>query len=306
MDAEKSRIEPLPTRARLIALAAVACVLGGVVCLAVSPQPDAFPFRIGFGVLLFGVVLAAVGTVLEARRAPHLYTQSAKHLFENLTVWHLPVTGVDWAGIDLAYAKHVKRMIWMGYALPAVALVLLLAAIFYLPAVSNAGDPSRWTFFSVLMALFFILAVASAIGSHRRLGRNLRRRLGADPTHLLYDPGTGEIQRHEWSTVLTDKSQLLIGRHLMLLVAPSGLVQTTIYQQDALRGLVLARLPPSSFVGAFRLRWKAFTRGNAELGIMVSLLGAVLAWQAFSMICPECLSALRGIVREWVLEMNGK
>jgi hypothetical protein len=302
MSAEKSRAEPpLPTRNKLIALAAAVCVPGGVACLVAAAQPNAVLFRIGWGAIVVGVALAAVTIVLEARRAPRLYTQSPTHLFENLTVWHLPVTGMDWAPIDLAYASHLKRLIWIGYAVPAVVLALALSAIFDFPAVLGAEEASRRSGIpGIAPAILFTLTMAGAIGSHRRLARYLRIRLGADSTHMLYDSGTGRIERHEWSAVLTDKARLLIGRRLIMLTAPSGLTRNTVYQEDALRGLVLARVPATSFVGTLRLYWKALTRGNLELCVTVVLAGFVLAVYATSVICPECLRGFGALVREWL------
>jgi hypothetical protein len=285
MDAEKSRTERPPTRDKLIALAAAVCVPGGVVCLVATAQPDPVLFRIGWGAIVVGVALAVVTIVLELRRAPHLYAPPSTYLFENLTVWHLPVTGVDWAPIDLAYARHVKRLIWIGYAVPAVILALALSAIFYFPAVLAAEEASRRSEIpGIAPAILFIVAMAAAIGSHRRLARDLRSRLGADSTHLLYDPGTGRIERHEWSAVLTDKSRLLIGRRVVVLVGPSGLTRSTVYQLDALQGLVLARIPATSYVGTFRLYGKALARGNVELRVTVVAIGLVVAVYAASMI----------------------
>jgi hypothetical protein len=146
------------------------------------------------------------------------------------------------------------------------------------------------------MAGTFLTCALAVVLMQHATKRLIRRRIGADQTHLLYDPGTGNIERYAWSAVLTDKFSLLIGRRAVLLVRPVGLRQATIFPADGLRA-ILSRLPPASFVGRGHLQWSAFRRGNLSLWTRVGFILAMAVLLLLKEWHPEWFRAARAVLR---------
>lgn len=125
----------------------------------------------------------------------------------------------------------------------------------------------------------------------------IQTRFGVEESHLLYDPGNGEIERHDWSTVLTDKSQLLVGRHLVAL----GLYKPPRFPRDSLRGLVLARLPQASYAKRWQVLWTAARRGNVPVIVGAVGLASFVVSHLLLDFNPQWHAAIRTAVFGWVL-----
>jgi hypothetical protein len=195
----------------------------------------------------------------------------------------------------------MTRMAWVTYIFP-VTLLLLWAWMRDDITGPNlpAGIRAFGRLLEIMMGGMLLIAVLAVLFTQQAAKRTRHKRIGADPTHLLYDPGTGKIERYEWSSVLTDKFQLLMGRRLLPLTQPSGIRQLAVFPADRLRALLLPRLPATSFVGRARLQWSALRRGNLSLWAMCGVLLAMLVLQLLRKLHPEWFIAAGALLIEWL------
>ncbi len=112
----------------------------------------------------------------------------------------------EWPSIRV-WRSRARRTLWLVYLLP----VLIGAPFLYLMLSGATANPSREArivnrLVMAMGTIYFLASVVVALVVHRWTQRKLRMRLGADHTRLHFDPGTGEIERDEWRSVLTDKT----------------------------------------------------------------------------------------------------
>jgi hypothetical protein len=200
----------------------------------------------------------------------------------------------SWVGIDATCATRTKRVMWGVYAVP---FVLLLPWIW---GRHDFADPSLpvevravWRLVEIVTLVVVLTSVVAIIFMRQGVKRALRSRIGADQTHLLYDSGTGKIERYEWASVLTDKSQLLIGRRIVALIRPA-------FPAESLRALILPRLPATSFVGHTRFKWTALRRGNLSLRALVALPCATAVLYLLRALQPEWFSGTLEALITWL------
>jgi hypothetical protein len=226
-------------------------------------------------------------------------SRSASTLFDNLPEAALPA---GWVGVDPIQVKRAAWGLRMLYAIPPLVIIAWLLAETMLLRVDAAPEFRRaHLLVRIVLGAAFLATVLGALWISAAARRGLQSRIGADSTHLLWDPGTGEIERHEWSSVLTDKSSLLIGRTLLPLTRP-GLPPSSIYSHDPLRGVILARLPLTSYVTRLQLVWHALKRGNVALWIMVGNAALCLAVSLVLAVEPEWLRASGAALRQWITQ----
>ena len=264
------------TLTKVLAVGVFACVGGGLVAVLAGAS-----VQIVAAALVTGVVLAAGAALYEYRRAPETF--AVRSPFDaahgELIPAPLPEIGESWIGIDATFATRVNRTAWMAYVVP---FLLLLPWVWLRNDISDPSLPvgarAVGRLMEIVTAVMVLTSAVAIIFMRQQVKRTLRRRIGADRTHLLYDAGTGKIERHEWSSVLTDKFQLLIGRHIVALA---------VFPVETLRPLVLARLPGTSFVTHPRLQWNALRRGNLPLWSIVSALCVMAVLTCLGELHPE-------------------
>lgn len=301
MSAESSKSEP--TWLKGLAATVLVCVAGGVACLLAGARPGTILFAIALGVIVLAATLAIACAVILHRRGQNVFTNPSRALFENLTALPLPAEGVAWVSVSPEYAKRIHRIMWISYAAP----FLILMPLFLLPDSAaesvHAGTRSMHRLLELITGVSFVVMAACVILAGRGINRHLRSRLGVDGMHLLYDPGTGEVERHEWSAVLTNKAALLIGRRIVSLVR-SGFGEIAMFPPEALRGFILARLRQSSFVPPIWFQWNAFKRGNAELWVAAVSLVFLGSLHVASEFKPEWQRAVRDALITWIVDRS--
>jgi len=284
----------------IAAVLAISCIVIGVAYLLYSGR-DAEDYREvylkGWLIILLGVALAAVVTWVQYRATPEMFKRPAAW-FEGLSPLPLRRGEVVWIDVDQAYARQVRLLLWTVFLWPLVPLALWIH--FGHPLQATAHGPRALfgeRLVDVTYGVALTISVAMALFMRSRSRRLLQTRLGAEEACLLYHPGTGEIERHAWSTVLTDKSELLVGRHLVAL----RLCKVPRFPRDSLRGLVLARLPRSSYVQPWQVLWTAARRGN--VAVIVGAVGfAVLVVPHLLLdFNPQWRAAIRTAVFAWAL-----
>jgi hypothetical protein len=289
-------------RNTLLTLSVFLCTFGGVACLIYGSRPQAMPFQFGLAAIVIGGVVAALAVVREYRRAPHLFVGSKKPFSDKPVALPLPLSGVGWVSIEPAYAKSVRRVAYSLYAVPVIVLVMWLVQQRGFAAASAAGNlSSMYRLVAIVYGVCFCATAVGAIAMHWSVNRHLRSRLGADATHLLYDPGNGRLVKHAWSSVQTDHAALLIGRRMVSLVRPHAPGRMGPYSQEALRGLILARIPPDSYVSSRRLKWNAVKRGNAQLWLLLGTFALYPIAHLVSWWKPEWHRAFRDALLAWLL-----
>lgn len=201
-------------------------------------------------------------------------------------------TTLSWVGIDVACTTRMKRMVRMAYAVPFVPLLpwIWLRHDITDPSLP-IGTRAAGRLLEIMTAVIVLTCVVAVILLRQQVKRTLRSRIGADRTHLLYDPGTGKIERHAWSSVLTDELHLLIGRRI---------VARPVFPAEDLRALILARLPAASLVGRPRLQWNALRRGNLPLCAMVAALCAMGVLSVLGDLHPEWSKASFEALMTWL------
>jgi hypothetical protein len=209
--------------------------------------------------------------------------------------------GESWLAPDSAYVTQIERMARIAYIFPFAVLLLWAwtrkdISGPHLPA----GTRAVGRLVEIIVGAMFLTSTLAIVLMRHAAKRMRRMRIGADPTHFLYDPGTGKIERYEWPSVLTDKFRLLIGRRLLSLVQPAGWRRTTMFPAAGLRTLIFARLPPASFVGHTRLQWSALCRGNLSLWVMFGFFLSMMVLQLLKEWHPEWLEAVRAVLTEWL------
>jgi hypothetical protein len=132
------------------------------------------------------------------------------------------------------------------------------------------------------------------------LRKFLKSRIGADALGLLYDNGDGQIQRYDWSTVLTDRHSLLIGRHLVRLVPNGRTGADGRFAGDPLRGYVLARLPATSYVSHYRLAWTTARRSPFATRMWYGSAFAMFVLAEYLQLHPKLASPVYQALADWL------
>jgi len=123
-------------------------------------------------------------------------------------------------------------------------------------------------------------------------------RLGTDGRRFFFDPGNGKVEEHEFSELaISNGQQLLVGRRLIALRLGPG----ALFAEEELRGIILARIPPSGRVGLVRLFALALGRGNRELRVVliVTAIGAVL------FLLPKLFPAMAAVFKAIAAQLLG-
>jgi hypothetical protein len=284
---------------RILAVLAMGCIAIGVAYLLSAGDVEGYRevYRKGWLIILLGVALAAVGTWVQYRATPEMFKRPGRW-FDGLSPLPLPRGDIVWIEVDQAYARQIRLFVWVVFLWPLAPLALWIYFGHQLRATAHGSS----VLFSerlvdVMYGFVLVISVTLALFTRSRSRQLLRTRLGAEEAHLLYDPGNGEIERHAWSTVLTDKSQLLVGRHLVGL----GLHKVPRFPRDSLRGLVLARIPQTSYAQPWQVLWAAARRGN--IAVIVGAVGfaVFVASHLLFELNPQWRAAFRTAVFAWVL-----
>jgi hypothetical protein len=293
MDKKHSNTASPTTLTRVLAVGVCACIGGGLVALLAGASAQIVTVA-----LVTGAATAVGAAIFEYLRAPDTFRTTARSPFDaapgDLLPAPLPEEGERWVEIDAAHATRVKRIMWMAYALP---FLLLLPWVWARHDITDPSLPVGTRALGRLQELMTVVVVlicaAAIIFLHQQVKRALRIRIGAHRTHLLYDPGTGKIERYEWSSVLTDKFQLLIGRRIVALVPP-------MFPAENLRALILARVPATSFVGHARFQLNALRRGNLPLWAIVAGLCGMAVLLLLGEWHPEWFKAVLEALMTWL------
>lgn len=201
------------------------------------------------------------------------------------------------AGFAGILLRKVTFPVGLTVLLVGGALVVLVAVLEYRRAPEQFRPPIHAT----ALQLFTDLKQLATVIFVRSMRLVLRSRIGADSAHLLYDPGNGTVQRYAWSPVLTDRTDLLLGRRIVRLsTALAGEKPLTIFPSEPLRGLILARIPPSGIVKGWQLQWMALKRGNLALWAGLTLFVVALACMVLKETHPEISEVLREALKRWL------
>jgi hypothetical protein len=264
MDTKRSKTASTTRLTGALAVGEFVCVGGGLATLFAGASA-----QIAAVALVTGAVLALSAVIYEYRRAPDTFLAMPPP-FEGATgdliPSSLPEEGESWLGIDAAWATRMKRSVRMAYAVP---LILLVPWAWVRYDIADPGLPvgmrAMVRLLDIITAVMVLTCAVVIIFMRQQVKRTLRSRIGADRTHLLYDPGTGKVERYEWSSVLTDKFHLLVGRRIVALTRP-------LFPAERLRTLILARIPATSFVAQSRFNWNALLRGNPWFRAIIAAL----------------------------------
>ena len=296
-----------PPLARALAILASCLTILGFLCLTKNAHLGAITLRIGLTSIACALLVIGLMLWLEYRRAPELFyglltpRASAAHLFENLAAWPLPRDGQALISIQESYAKRLRRGVWVAFG---CGIVLVMLA----PLVGGGPDAAHVTKQAALVrklvdfeigvsALFFL---GWGIFSFIFVRKLLKSRIGIDALGFLFDDGSGQLQRYDWSAVLTNRHSLLIGRHLVRL-APNGRTSAEgRFASDPLRGYVLARLPASSYVSHYRLVWTAACRSNLTTRMWYGAAFAVFVLTEYLESHPKLGSPVRQAFVDWL------
>jgi hypothetical protein len=298
MSAESSKAEPGWLKALVATM--LVCVGGGIAGLLAGARPGTILFLATWSAIMLAAAIATICAVILHRRGQGAFSKPTSALFENLTPLPLPAEGPAWVSVSPGYAQRTRRMLWIWYVWPVLILMPLLFVPDPAAESAHAGTRSMHRVLELLTWCAFVVTAAGAILVRRGINRHLRARLGADKEHLLYDPGTGAVERYEWSEVLTDKAALLIGRQIVPLVRVS-FGDIVPFPREPLRGFILARLPRASFVAPVRFQWNALKRGNASLCVTAVSLVLFGALCAVSELKPEWHHAVRDALMAWII-----
>jgi hypothetical protein len=295
-------LTPASTSPVTIALAVgvFVCVGGGLIAVVAGASG-----QLAAGALFAGAILTVTAVVLEHQRSPNIFSLTARSPFDapaDRVSAPLRNEGESWISVDPTYAAYMKRMVRLAYFTPFFLLLpwLLMRHHFVDPSMP-VGVRAVALMLEILVWGMALVMVVAVIFMRHALKRTLRTRIGANRTHLLHDAGTGEIERHEWSTVLTDKFHLLIGNRIVPMVRPWGLRQRAIFPAESLRAVILPRLRAESFAGRGRFMWNAFLRGNLSLWAAASTPCSMLVLQFLMKQYPEWFKAAREAVQAWAL-----
>jgi len=298
---------PTPPLSRVLAILASCLTIWGILCLTKNAHLGAITLRIGLASIACALLTIGLMLWLEYRRAPELFSglltprASAAQLFENLTAWPLPRDGQALISIQESYAKRLRRSVWVAFGF-AIILVIMI------PLLGGGPDAAHVTKQAALVrklvnfeigvsVLFFVVWGIFSFIFIRKL---LKSRIGIDALGFLYDDGSGQLQRYDWSAVLTDRHSLLIGRHLVRL-APNGRTSAEgRFASDPLRGYVLARLPASSYVSHYRLVWTAACRSNLTTRMWYGAAFAVFVLTEYLEAYPKLASPVRQAFVDWL------
>jgi hypothetical protein len=263
--------------------------------------------RIGLSSIIFALLIIGLMLWLEYRRAPELFSglitprASAAHLFENLSSWPLPREGQALIAIDESYAKRLRRGVWVGYG---IALCFLASAPF---VGAGPGGPHMTKseagvhrLVNVGFGLGALMILSFAVATAILVRKKLRSRIGMEDAGILYDDGDGQLQRHPWSSVLTDRQSLLIGRHTIRLTPDVRRPSLVRFPSDALRGYVLARLPASSYVTRYRLAWTAAFRSSLTTRLWYGAAIATLVATEYLKLHPKLAAPVRAAILDWL------
>lgn len=292
MDTKRSKMASTATLTRVLAVGEFVCIGGGLATLFAGASA-----QIAAVALVTGAFLALSAAVYEYRRAPDTFL-AARSPFEGATgdliPSPLPEEGESWLGIDAAGATRMKRMVRMAYAVP---FILLLPWAWVRHDIADPSLPvgvrAVVRLLDIMTAVMALTCAVAIIFMRQQVKRTLRSRIGADRTHLLYDPGTGKIERYEWSSVLTDKYHLLFGRRIVAHVRP-------LFPAERLRTLILARIPATSFVAQARFNWNALRRGNSSFWPIIAALCAMAVLTFLGEMHPEWSHAAFEALVTWL------
>jgi hypothetical protein len=300
----RSSTPPLPRA--LAALASCLTILG-ILCLIKNGHLGAITLQIGLASIACALLVIGLMLWLEYRRAPQLFNglltprASAAQLFENLTAWPLPRHGQVLILIQGSYAKRIRRSVWLAFG---IAIVLVIS----IPIVGGGPSAAHETQQAALLRKFVnfefgvsaSLFLVSGILSFFFLRKLLKSRIGIDALGLLYDDGGGEVQRYDWSAILTDRNSLLIGSHMVRLTPNGRSGADGRFAADPLRGYILARLPAASYVSHYRLVWAAACRSTFATRMWYGSAFAVFVLAEYLQLHPKLASPVRQAFVDWL------
>jgi hypothetical protein len=292
---------------RALAILASCLTIWGILCLTKNAHLGAITLRIGLASIACALLVIGLILWLEYRRAPELFSRlltpraSTAKLFENLTALPLPRDGQILIPVQGSYAKRIRRSVWLAFCF-AFVLVVSIPFVGSGPGAAHATKQAalvrKLVNFEIGVSASFFLV--SGILSFIFLRRLLKSRIGTDALGLLYDDGDGQIQRYDWSTVLTDRHSLLFGRHLVTLVPNGRTGANGRFAGDPLRGYVLARLPATSYVSHYRLAWAAACRSTFATRTWYGSVFAVFVLAEYLKLHPKLASPVYQALADWL------
>lgn len=302
----RSTTTPLP---RALAILGSCLTIFGVICLLKNSHLGTMTLWIGLGSIVLALLIIGLMLWLEYRRAPELFSglitppASAAHLFENLSSWPLPREGQALIAIDESYAKRLRHGVWYTYG---IALLFLAVA----PLVgAGPGGPRMTKSEAVVHRLVNIefcfgalMILSCAVAASIFVRKRLRSRIGMESAGILYDDGDGQLQRHDWSSVLTDRQSLLVGRHLIRLAPDIWRPSLGRFPSDPLRGYVLARLPASSYVTPYRLGWTAACRSSVTTRLWYTAAVGTFVATEYLKLHPKLAAPVREAILGWLTQ----
>lgn len=292
---------------RVLAVVGIGLALIGIACLLRDARLGTPTLRIGLISIASSLLIIGLYVCLEYRRAPESFPRiftsraSAAVLFQNLSPWPLPPEGHALIGLNESYAKRVRRALWLSYG---VVAVFVAAAPLLGVGVEGVHITKCQIIAQRLVNVLFgsgVLVILCQVAVLTILARRgLKHRIGTDGTSLLFDAGDGVLQRHEWSSVLTDRRSLLVGHRTIWLIPPGGRPETGTFPTEPLRGYVLARLPAASYVTPARFAWTALCRTNLKTRLLYGAAVAMFAAVEFLKMRPDLARPLQKVFADWL------
>jgi hypothetical protein len=99
--------------------------------------------------------------------------------------------------------------------------------------------------------------------------RGASARLGVSEREVLFDSGSGNIERSAFADVRVGPQSLLLGRRIITLI---NRWRHPVFPREQVENYLLSRLPEDAFVKQPRVMLEALRRGNVWLWITVILI----------------------------------
>ena len=176
--------------------------------------------------------------------------------------------GIRWLEVLPQFRQRARRLL---LALSALMWLLTLASAWIVSMIWEGLKRPE----STLVVLFFAAFALAPLVLLIVVPRMWRMRLGTDGGRFFFDPGNGKVEEYSFSALAVSGMQLLVGRRLVPLRLGAG----PLFAEEELAGYILARIPPSGRVDAFRLFVRALDQGSRDLWwalIVLAILAAIL------------------------------
>jgi uncharacterized membrane protein len=275
-------------------------VLLGVAVLLCEPFLQDFEFArhnqrgssivayIGLGGILSGALLLAILVAIETYQHGGNPFRAVKIAKPDDSPWPLN-QGVVWLGINPKITKVQTMAAWILLISVICVFSYCIHAYYRASASTDRGVVGMARLFLYIGGSAFAVLVPTVVAGIIAAKRLRRFRLGTDGERLLLDEGKEAYRSYELNTVRVSSGVLLIGKRWLDLRTPYG---QALFDDAALKGYILSRLPADAFLTQRALMREALRRGSAMMLIKLIVFVLMVITSLWVIIWPEQFQSL--------------